>query len=79
MKHLIHSSIIGLSLIVQTTNALYGIKGTAIDFSSNEQYNDGAISNFYKPNNLNVNLACGTITDDVGNGIRFLTGEFLAA
>jgi hypothetical protein len=69
MKNLIYTSILGLTLLAQPTIAQYGIKGTFIDLTSNELYNDGAISDFYKPNNLSVNLACGTIADNLGNSI----------
>jgi hypothetical protein len=69
MKNLIYTSIFGISLLAQTSIAQYGIKGTFIDLTSNELYNDGAISDFYKPNNLSVNLACGTIADNLGNSI----------
>ena len=67
MKNLIYTSIFGLTLLAQPTIAQYGIKGTFIDHTSNEHYNDGAISDFYKPNNLSVNLTCGTIADNLGN------------
>ena len=67
MKNLIYTSIFGLTLLAQPTIAQYGIKGSVIDFSSNEQYNDGLISDMYKPNNLSVNLTCGTIADNLGN------------
>ena len=69
MKNLIYTSILGLTLLAQPTIAQYGIKGSVIDFSSNEQYNDGLISDMYKPNNLGVHIACGTIADDLGNSV----------
>lgn len=60
---------LGLTILAQPTLAQYGIKGSLIDFSSNEQYNDGLISDMYKPNNLGVHMACGNIADDLGNSI----------
>lgn len=76
MKKFIYTSIFGFSLLAQTSTAQYGIKGTFIDLTSNERYTDGAISDFYKPNNLSVNLACGTIADNLGNGTFFNRGIF---
>ncbi|MFN5370851.1 MAG: T9SS type A sorting domain-containing protein [Bacteroidia bacterium] len=71
MKNFIYTSIFGLTLLAQASIAQYGIKGSATDFISNEQYNDGFISDYYKSGNLGVHMACGSIADNLGNGITF--------
>jgi hypothetical protein len=76
MKSFISKSIVVFSLIAHAAMAQYGTKGSAIDFVSNESYTDGFISDFYKSNNLSVQLSCGSYEEHIGNGNLLKRGTF---